>query len=193
MGVFGRIKLALTCLIGMAVGLLSAQYVAGGGFDLVARADGPWRTWPSAGLNTMDPYTKAHFLATGRLPDNRREIVEFEASSDSGGRPLDAACTYTVGGHLDWSRWWSISVTQKGGVEPRHGGRAYSLDSGEIVFQPDGTALISVSAQAASGNWLAMPASGAVGLLLRFYDPLPGTRERPGIHSLPRILRRECQ
>ena len=190
---FGRIKLALTCLIGMAVGLLSAHYVAGGGLDLVARAQGPWRTWPSAGLNTMDPYTKAHFLATGRLPDNRREIVEYEAWSDSDGRPLDAACSYSVQGDFAWSRWWSISVTEKGAVEPRRGGRAYSLDSGEIVLQPDSTALVSVSAHAASGNWLAMPASGAVGLLLRFYDPVPGTRERPGIQSLPRILRRDCQ
>lgn len=189
----GRIKLALTCLIGIAAGLWSAHYVTAGGFDLVARADGPWWTWPTAGLNTMDPYTKAHFLATGRLPDNRREIVEYEAWSDSDGRPLDAACTYTVQGHFDWSRWWSISVTRKGTVEPRHAGRAHSLDSGEIVFQPDDTALISVSAQAASGNWLAIPNGGDVGLLLRFYDPTPGTRERPGIHSLPTIVRRDCQ
>jgi hypothetical protein len=191
--VFGRIKLALTCLIGIAIGLLSAHYVAGGGFGLVAQADGPWRTWPSAGLNTMDPYTKAHFLATGRLPDDRREVIEYEAWSDSDGRPLDAACAYSVHGQFGRSRWWSISVTRKGAVEPRQGGRVHSLDSGEIVLEPDGTALVSVSAQAVSGNWLAMPASGHVGLLLRFYDPVHGTRERPGIDALPGILRRDCQ
>jgi len=191
--VFGRIKLALTCLIGMAIGLWSAHDLANGGFDLVARTQGPWQTWPSAGLNTMDPYTKAHFLAAGRLPDNRREIVEYEAWSDSDGRPIDATCTYTVQGRLDWSRWWSISVTQNGAVEPRKAGRTYSLDSGEIVYQPDDLARVSVSAQAASGNWLAMPASGNVGLLLRFYDPVPGTRERPGIQSLPQVVRQDCQ
>jgi hypothetical protein len=191
--VFGRIKLALTCLIGIAIGLLSAHHVANGGFDLVARAHGPWKTWPSAGLNTMDPYTKAHFLAAGRLPDNRREIVEYEAWDDSDGRPIDAVCAYTVQGRFDWSRWWSISVIRKGAVEPRLGGRTFSLDSGEIIYQPEASALINVSAQAASGNWLAMPTSGAVGLLLRFYDPVPGTRERPGIQSLPQIQRQDCQ
>ncbi len=190
---FGRIKLALTCLIGIAIGLLSAHHVANGGFDLVARAHGPWKTWPSAGLNTMDPYTKAHFLAAGRLPDNRREIVEYEAWDDSDGRPIDAVCAYTVQGRFDWSRWWSISVIRKGAVEPRLGGRTFSLDSGEIIYQPEASALINVSAQAASGNWLAMPTSGAVGLLLRFYDPVPGTRERPGIQSLPQIQRQDCQ
>jgi hypothetical protein len=75
--VSGRIKLALICLIGMAIGLFSARYIANGGFDLVAASQGPWKTWPSAGLNNMDPYTKAHFLAAGRLADNRREIVEY--------------------------------------------------------------------------------------------------------------------
>ena len=121
------------------------------------------------------------------------EIVEYEAWNDSDGRPIDAACTYTVEGRFDWSHWWSIGVTRKGAVKPKRGGRAYSLDSDEIVYQPDGSALVNVSAQVASGNWLAMPASGDVGLLLRFYDPVPGTHARPGIQSLPKVLRQDCQ
>jgi len=191
--VFGRVKLAITCLIGIAVGLISARYVAGGGFDLVTLSQGPWKTWTSAGLNTMDPYTKAHFLAAGRLVDNRREVVEYEARSDGAGSPLDTACSYSIAGRLDWARWWSISVSQNGVIAANTKARLASLHSGETIYEADGTAIIYLSSQPHTGNWLAMPSSGDVNLVLRFYDPAPVSRAHPNTMTLPQITRETCQ
>jgi hypothetical protein len=191
--VFGRIKLALTILIGVALGLLSARYVAGGGLDLVAMSQGPWKTWPSAGLNTMDPYTKAHFLAEGRLADNRREIVEFETAGDGNGSPFDAGCTYLIAGRFGWSRWWSITASRESDHASLPPLRPSSLHSGQVVFEADGTAVIRLAADPQTGNWLAMPSSGRINLVLRYYDPVPASRANPAAVVLPQVQREACR
>lgn len=188
---YGRIKLALTCLVGIALGLFSARYVAGGGLGLVATSRDGWTAWPTAGLNTMDPYTKTHFLADGRLPDNRREIVEFEATSDAEGSRLDRDCSYAIKGRLDWSRWWSLTT---GGL--RADARAsspVSLHSGNVVYEADGSLVVRLAAEPHTGNWLGVPPGGDLRLILRFYDPASASRANPAAMTLPRIERESCR
>jgi hypothetical protein len=188
-----RIKLALICLIGMVIGLFSARYIANGGLDLVAVSHGPWKTWSSAGLNNMDPYTKAHYLAAGRLADNRREIVEYEATTDEEGRTLDRSCTYAIAGDFGWSRWWSITVIRDDGGLDRSSTAPASLQSEQVVFEGDGSAVIWLSGDTHTGNWLAMPVGGDPRLIMRYYDPAPASRARPADTTLPRLKKEACR
>lgn len=190
---YGHIKLAFTCLIGMMLGLLSARYVASGGLDLVATSQNGWTVWPTAGLSTMDPYTKAHFLADGRLPDNHREIVELETTNDAAGNRLDRNCSYVVAGRLDWARWWSITTGNQGHGSLEAGSPPLSLHSGKVVFEANGSTLIHLAAEPRAGNWLSFPPGGEMRLVLRFYDPSAASRASPDTVALPRIEQEHCR
>ena len=119
--------------------------------------------------------------------------MTFTAERDADGRELRRECRYALSGPLPASRLWTLHAEDPGRVPILdRSGRAGSLNSFETLFAPEGAIAVSVSAQPAAGNWLAISGTGPMSLVLTFYDtPLSGDADLTGI-GLPSISAASC-
>lgn len=152
-----------------------------------------WVTVPDRGSPGSDPYSRARLARDGALALGHAEGVTFTAERDSDGRELRRECRYTLSGPLPASRLWTLHATDAGLAPiPDRSGRAGALNSFEALFAPEGTVAVSISAQPAAGNWLAISGTGVMMLVLTFYDtPLSGDADLTGV-NLPTIAAGLC-
>jgi len=179
-----------TFAIGALTGVMSADWATSGRPPLGALSIGSWVTWPALGGRDVDPYARAITVRSGALPLGTGEGLEFLAARDDAGRPLEASCSYMVGGAMPTARAWTLTVYDTAGRT--HGGRA-GLTSAEVLREPNGEALIALSRRASPGNWLPLPPVGRFVLALRLYDS-PQSADAAAIEpaAMPRIVRGDC-
>ena len=171
----------LVCLgIALVGGLGSALYMISSGSPLTTRHIGPWEVWKDAGRVEADPYTRAHFATSGRLPTGSRNALYFLASRDSSGGSLSASCDYTITGRGPNAQWWSLSAyNQAGQLFPNAAGR-FAYGSATVMRTADGIFTITVSRDARAGNWLPVAGSGPIRLMLSVYGlETEDTRRQP--------------
>ena len=187
----------LMCLvIALAGGLGSAYYMISSGSPLTTRLIGPWQVWKEAGRVEADPYTRAHFAMSGRLPAGSRTALYFMAARDSGGSPLVLNCDYTVSGVGPDAQWWTMSAYDAGGSLFANAAERYSYNSASVMRAADGTFSIAVSREARPGNWLPVSGSGAYRILLSVYGldggdkPAQAKKDQAG---LPEIRKGSCR
>ena len=193
----------LVCIgIALAGGLGSAVYMIAAGTPLTTRQLGAWQVWTNAGRVEADPYTRAHFATTGRLPIGSRNALYFLASRDSTGGRLDTACTYTVSGHGPSALWWSLSAYDAAGQLFANDAQRYAYSSATVMRGADGAYSVTVSRDAGAGNWL--PVSGRGGgfrLMLSVYGlesedsrgAEPSATQPQARGALPVIRRGACR
>jgi hypothetical protein len=189
----GYLVLALACFLGTTLGLLTAQQAVGGRYGIASQTQGPWTVWPSALQPRIDPYTRAHHVAYALLPSNRFETLEYEARTDSTGRPLDANCTYEVAGPMPAARWWSMQVLSAEDQSSATTATSNGLIAQQVVYEPDGTFRIVLSSDPQPGNWIQPVERGRLVMLLRFYSPAPALRRSPLSGTLPAVERQVCR
>lgn len=136
---------------------------------------GPWRADPDIGGLGADPYLRAGVARRGEAPLAYGDGVAFEARTDDAGRPLDAACDYTLEGDLPAARLWTLAPFSPEGrrLETALGrGGTSSAETARLVGRPIAVAL---SQTAKAGDWIQLPANGAFTLRLALYDTALGT------------------
>ena len=146
------------------------------------------RTPISIGDATASRVAREGVLALGRA-----EGLTFVAERDSDGDALRRECTYTIEGAFPTARFWtlyaadqSLDAIQTGRPRPA------ALHSYEILRRPDNSATISAGSHPAPGNWLLVPGSGTLYLVLTFYDtPIASSTGLSDVR-LPRITRGSC-
>ncbi len=180
----GPAKIALCALIGGGLGLVTAARAIDTGVAGISTTYGQWLTWPSAGRQDEDPYTRAHFLLDGRLPISTFEATEFETAVDAAGKPLEASCTYVLEGPLPPSRWWSLWT------EPGPEGSA-GITSQAAVLEPDGTIRVMLSPSPQPGNWV-KTAGGGYRVYLRAYSAGVLARKPGAEPPLPQVRLERC-
>ncbi len=159
----------LTFLIAATfLGLASAWYMINHGSALTLQHVGPWSTWVSAGNPTADPYTRAHFARSGRLPITSTSARYYIAKTDSSGGTLDLSCEYIISGSKIDSTWWSIAAYNKAGNILKNKAKRYSYNKLDI-FTDDEDYKIILAQNARSGNWLPLSGSGAFQIMFRIY------------------------
>ena len=182
-------------LVGLAclVGVLSANYIVQGRAGLIKRTSGQWVWWPNAGSTAIDPYTRLHFLAQGRLPMSKFETFEVETAQDKAGRPLDADCVYQLSGRIPDARWWSVATYvpdgSNGAAAPE-----FSMSSHDVIAEDDGSVVITISREIRAGNWMKPTSNDEFIVLLRLYNPasnLGGSTALSG--ELPSVTRKACR
>ena len=187
----------LVCLgIAVAGGLGSAFYMITSGSPLTTRHVGPWEVWKDAGRLEADPYTRAHFATTGRLPAGSRNALYFLASRDSTGGNLFLNCEYTVSGLGPDAQWWSISAYDKAGQLFANAAERYAYSSATAMRAADGTFAITVSRDARPGNWLPIAGSGSLRLMLSVYGLEAEDTRKPASRTsagLPVIRKGACR
>lgn len=154
---------------------------------------GPWSAWPQIGAAGIDPYARAVVSRQGALPLGAGEGLAFSAGHDSEGRVLSAACRYRVRGGVPVSRAWTLTVYDADGGLPANPTGRNGFTSHEILRAPDGSVDIALARAVQPGNWLMLPATEGLHLVLRLYgtsaSAMTGAVE---VGALPRIERVGC-
>ena len=185
------VKVIVAAIVGSAIGVISAQRIAGGADGFFVHRNGPWMSWPEAGAKFANPYARAHFLMSGRLPLSQFDAREYEAASDSKGEQLDADCTYQITGKTPAARWWSLFVIRPDG-EPVSGSHS-ALAARQMVNSKADTISVTLSRQPQPGNWIEPGTTGRLVLVLRLYNPVQSVVGFGSAADLPQIIRKECQ
>jgi hypothetical protein len=187
----------LVCLgIALAGGVGSALYMISTGSPLTTRHIGPWEVWKDAGRVEADPYTRAHFATSGRLPTGSRNALYFLASRDSTGRALSANCDYAISGRGPNAQWWSVSAYNQAGQLFPNAAERFAYGSATVMRTADGIFTITVSRDARAGNWLPVAGGGPFKLMLSVYGL--ETEDRRGTQpqdqaGLPVIRKEACR
>lgn len=173
----GVLRYMLAVMIGAAIGLGSALYLAGlwpgakpldfGDVDV-----GGWRSDFAIASKNADPYTRARVARHGLLALAKSEAVYFTRTSDSDGNPLSAACEYRISGGAMPAHWWSITLYDALSKLPMNKDGALSIDATSITGAPDDwSVLIAPERPAPGADWISSRNAGNFDLTLRLYLP----------------------
>jgi hypothetical protein len=186
------VKILLTLLAGLALGL-GATFIGVSSGNGLGRIDiGPWIAWPKAGTSDADPYARAALARSGAIPLGVGEGVAFIAESDSAGAPLDPRCVYRISGSVPTARLWTIAVSSPGGMLIEVPSHRYGFTSAELVRDGAGAFAILVSASPRPGNWLQIDPTRRFVLALRLYDTSLDLSAPLDPRALPLLARGEC-
>ena len=181
--------------LGAGLGLVSADYATRGGYPFGGVGIGAWTAWPRSGSLGADPYARAIHARRGEIPLAVGEGMLVTSAQDDEGSPLDAACSYRIGGVVPPARAWTLAVSGRGPADPARPLPRDSFTSSEILREPDGRFTIVLAPQAQPGNWLPTPReTGPLRLALRLYDtPVAASIGSLDRDTVPAITRLECR
>ncbi len=186
---------ALALIIAFGGGIATTLYALNASSGFGAIKLGAWEAFPRAQTADADPYAKSHRARAGKLLLGTAEGLKFTATQDDGGQPLRSSCRYRITGQTPPARLWTLYVTDRGGNAPiARDVLPAGLNSWVIGRQPDSSFVISVAADAQSGNWLPLPPEGRFQFRLRLYDtPVSGQTGETRATNLPQITRVDCR
>ena len=151
---------ALSLIIAFGGGILFTLYAldATAGFGAIRL--GPWEAFPALHTADADPYAKSHRARAGRLLYGTAEGLVFSAAEDSGGTRLAGGCSYRIHGQTPPARLWTLFAAGEDG-KPLGGppGLPAAINSWTVLREADSSFSVTVSRDAVSGNWLALPPS----------------------------------
>lgn len=177
---------------GVGVGFFTASGAINSGVGPFSVRNGPWVAWPMAGNVRADPYTKAHFAATGQLPLIASEALSIRADADSQGEYLLGDCTYLLAGSRIEARLWTLAVYDEDGSFIENPAARHSFNSTNVLRDSEGNFEIVLAPQAQPGNWI--PTSGVrrFFIMLRLYNAEPALIAELERAQLPEIKRIRC-
>ncbi|MDB5507342.1 MAG: hypothetical protein JWR75_1980 [Devosia sp.] len=184
--------LLLLVAVALGVGFGLSWYALNDGRLGGARQLGPWAAWPDLGSPAPNPYTRALLARTGALQLGRSEGLQFIATADSAGEPLDLACRYRVEGPTPAASLWTLAAVGPDGRNVASAGTPPNLDSAHVARTNDGIAIINVSSRLAGQNWLEVTGNGPFSLVLTFYDTQLASNLGADPATMPAITRGEC-
>ena len=179
--------------IALLVGLWSAYLAVSGDYPFGRVRTGPWHATPRVGSREADPYARAVIARNAEIPLGIGEGLTLIATADSADRPLGTECAYRVGSVTPQARFWTLTLTDESGRPVATGLQRSGFTSAEVLRNVDGSFSVVVSREPMPGNWLRLPDSGRVALVLRLYDtPVAAGTAALDSRTLPAIERLAC-
>ncbi|MEE4236129.1 MAG: DUF1214 domain-containing protein [Anderseniella sp.] len=178
------VRFASSLLIGAALGIGSAHYMATPSNPLISDRHGNWYTWPAGGAPDSSPYSQAYFLLKGHLPEHFTEATSLYRSHDDDGGRLSPDCVYLLNMARPGARRWTLSLAGDGGAFS-------SVMTQDDVISTAGRIEVRLAALPQPGNWLRF-GEGAERLVLRMYDGEDRLRQAELDASLPTLRQESC-
>lgn len=174
-------------------GIYSAEYVTGRFEGFGALRYGPWVAFPLAGSTDADPYARARYARTGRIPLGSAEGLAFIAYTDDADDTIRAECSYVIKGKTPPARTWTLRMVdeQLFPVGSPYLG-AYALNAGNVLRHDDGGFTITASRTLPPGNWLQSSGTGVRSLVLTLYDTSVASTTGVAAVEMPSITRTRC-
>lgn len=179
------VRFASSVLIGAAIGVASAHYMALPGNPLIGERHGNWYTWPAGGAPDSTPYSQAYFLLRGHLPEHFTETMSLYRSHDDTGGRLSVDCVYLLTMERPEARRWTLSLT---GEE----GRASAVLTQDDVISMAGKIEVRLASVPQPGNWLRLSDEGSEQLVLRLYDGDDRLQPSEADAGLPALAQESC-
>ncbi|WP_246498762.1 DUF1214 domain-containing protein [Microvirga soli] len=186
------ILVVYTLLLALGLGLGSAYWAINGSPPFGSLRLGPWQAWPTLGSPQADPYMRAIIARRGDVPLATGEGMGFRASADNDGRPLNSACSYSIGPVAPVARVWTLTLYDPAGRLPTTELGRTSFTSAEVLRDAQDRFSIALSRTVQPGNWLQLPAGGPFTVALRLYDPPGAAGANLELSEMPVIQRLEC-
>ena len=186
------ILVVYTLLLALGLGLGSAYWAINGDPPFGSLRLGPWQAWPKLGAPEADPYMRAIIARRSDIPLAAGEGMGFTASVDNDGRPLDSACSYSIGPVAPIARVWTVTLYDQTGRLPSTELGRRSFTSAEVLRDTQDRFSIALSRTVQPGNWLQLPAGGPFTVALRLYDPPGAAGANLEERDMPVIQRLEC-
>jgi hypothetical protein len=181
--------LVIAAIVGLGATYLALTHDTAFG----AMTIGSWTAFPKTGTTDVDPYARALFARTGRLPLALGDGVAFFARTDDKGHALDGRCDVALTGITPAARFWTLTLYTVNGELAPNSVHRHGFTSQEIVRRADGSFRISIAPRAEPGNWLPTGGIERYVLDLRFYDTSVGVATREGREvPMPSIATRSC-
>lgn len=183
----------LVLVIAVGLGGGSVWYALDARTGVGAIRIGPWTAFPDIGTPQADPYTQARTAREGVLSLGRAEGLAFVAEKDSDGAPLRRQCRYTIDGGFPTARFFTLYAADAS-LDPIDTGspRRSVLQSYQLLWRVDDTALIATGSSPLPGNWLAVSGAGPLYFVLSFYDTPIATSTGLSDVKLPEIRKAGC-
>lgn len=178
--------------ISLATGFGLSWYALTDGRFFGAYQSGPWTTWLRAGTADPDPYTRAYLARNGALQLGLSEGVQFVATTDSDGQPLDRACRYRIDGTTPTATFWTLIPTDTHGTSIARADGPEGFHSARIARANDGSMQLYVSRTLAPLNWIEITGSGTFWLVLTLYDTSLFSGISSSQTTLPAVIREAC-
>jgi hypothetical protein len=135
---------------------------------------GAWRAWPDAGVADALPYARLRYLQDAALPPSPVDRLELLADTDDEGRALSTDCSYVLAGRMLPVRYWILAAHA-----PDVSDMATStLQAADAIIGPDARLRIHVAHRLQPGNWLHLPKTGRIRLVLNLFGISPLEREK---------------
>lgn len=184
------LRLLMSIAVALSVGFGLSYYALTDGRFFGAVSLGPWTAWPDIGSPAPNPYTSGHITRDAALQLGRSEGLQFVASSDSDGAPLDLACSYRVEGRVPVSTFWTLVAVDADWVNLAAPGTDAALRSSEVVRLPNGALRVHVGTRLRPATWLELAGSGPFSLVLTLYDTT--ALSSFASTAMPSILKEDC-
>ena len=181
-------------MIAVALGVgfgLSYYALTDGRFFGVAQA-GPWIAWPDVGSSSPNPYTRGHLARAGVLQLGQSEGLQFTASVDNQGEPLDLACNYHLTGKTPLATFWTLVAVDADGVNLARPGIDPAIRSTSLARDSEGGIDLYVGKRLSPQNWLELTGEGQFTLALTLYDTAVLSGVSSDSASMPTITRVDC-
>ncbi|MEO8758952.1 MAG: DUF1214 domain-containing protein [Devosia sp.] len=186
------LNLLLMLAVALAIGFGLSLYALDDGRLFGAAQIGPWTAWPRAGSPAPDPYTRAYLARSGALQLGQGEGMQFVATADSDGAPLNRSCRYRIDGNTPTTTFWTLApVAADGSTIARPDGPP-GFYSARIARANDGSVQLYVSKTLAPLNWLEITGDGPFSLVLNLYDTTVFSTAGSDDNDLPSIIREAC-
>lgn len=186
------LRLLLTIAVALGIGFGLSYFALTDGRLFGGRAIGAWASWPDAGAPQPNPYTRAHLTREAALPLGRSEGLQFLATTDSAGQPLDLACSYRLSGHVPVSTFWTLVAIDENWVNLAAPDADIALRSSEIARDNDGAILVHVGTRLSPGSWLELAGEGPFILALTLYDTTAFSGFGAANDTMPVISQEAC-
>lgn len=179
-------------IVALAVGFGLSYYALSDGRLFGAWQTGPWAAWTQAGAPDPDPYTRAYLSRNGALQLGQSEGLQFVASTDSDGQPLERDCRYRVDGTTPVATFWTLVPTAPDGSTISRSDGPPGFRSTGIARESDGSMRLYVSKTMSPKNWLEISGDGPFWLVLTLYDTAIFSGGSSNGTTLPSIIRERC-
>ncbi|UYN99684.1 MAG: DUF1214 domain-containing protein [Devosia sp.] len=186
------IRLLLAITVALAVGFGLSYYALTNGRLFGAVEIGPWTAWPDAGSPAPNPYTRGHITRDAAFQLGRAEGLQFTATADNAGDPLDLDCTYMLTGHVPVSSFWTLMAVGPNWVNLAGPDQDAALRSSAVLRENDGSFRIAVGTALRPGNWMELAGEGPFTLVLSLYDTTALSGFNSADMTLPDIVREAC-
>nr|WP_255768866.1 DUF1214 domain-containing protein [Maritalea mediterranea] len=121
------------------------------------------------------------------LPLGKGEGVRFAARKDAEDNWLRGDCRYTMQGHMPNHALWTVQVRNP--VTRQVYGH---VESGQMLFGPNGEIDLTIAPQVQPGNWLNTDGLERIELLLTLYDTNAFSKLGSEEIALPQLVKEAC-